>query len=57
MAPKWVRWTVIFLAVVLACALALSVVPSDAREAQDVRHPPVDYQFGGAHPSAPASPW
>jgi hypothetical protein len=31
MHPRWVRWTVIVLAALLAVTLALSAVPSDAR--------------------------
>jgi hypothetical protein len=64
MQPRWVRWTVIALAVLLALSLALYAVPSDAAGTPAVRAaaprvvpPPVDapadYQLGGAY--APAS--
>jgi hypothetical protein len=53
MNPKWVRWTVITMVLLLAVALALSVVPADASA---VRRPPVnaaaDYQLGGAYKPA-----
>ena len=50
MQPRWVRWTVLALVVLVALALALSAVPANARG--QVR-PPVnaaaDYQLGGAY--------
>jgi hypothetical protein len=65
MQPRWVRWTVIVLAVLLALSLALYAVPSDASAqphasgssapARVVRPPvdaPADYQLGGDYPPA-----
>lgn len=50
MNQKWVKWTVIALAVLLAFGLTLSVVPARA----DVLTPPAgakaDYQLGGGYP-------
>ncbi|MEP7089813.1 MAG: endo alpha-1,4 polygalactosaminidase [Nocardioidaceae bacterium] len=58
MKPRWVRWTVIAIALLMAAAFALSAVPSRAQAHPAVPAPPVnapaDYQLGAAYRPADA---
>jgi hypothetical protein len=49
MQPRWVRWTVIVLVVLVTVALALSVVPADATT---VGRPPVNATADHPSPSS-----